>query len=417
MKKMGLVLLAATLLLCSCNETPATSSADASSTVVSEEATASVKDTSSKKDNSSKNTSSWTLDVAAFIREIDGENYFDVSAAAAASPRRPDDHEFFPEADGFVGYYIEKGVYSIDADTMHRVVKYPFKGDGSIKWASFKPENYANHPDQFDGVLPISKMDDPLFAQMCLPNEQGSPFGSAGRTNVQLKGRINASNLYPLTDAYSNALPIGQIFWDPEQELPEDAEITLCFGKITLCARTKDSDGWFIASQMDCKPDHIYPFPTGLENQDPPVTSKTKGSDRVQWVDDHYEVKLTAEDFNGKLFKDDRVTAGVLHFWGKFFQFEKGGDVLGIASSYSVWVKESKWSGCMTADIGADIRGNNAMAQAFTGINYVITDQPRLIIGHNVGPKAYDEVMDSKKVLELIEWDKFQDAKEKAARS
>ena len=86
MKKMGLVLLAATLLLCSCNETPATSSADASSTVVSEEATASVKDTSSKKENSSKNTSSWTLDVAAFIREIDGENYFDVSAAAAASP-------------------------------------------------------------------------------------------------------------------------------------------------------------------------------------------------------------------------------------------------------------------------------------------------------------------------------------------
>ena len=43
----------------------------------------------------------------AFLREIDGEKYFDVSAAMAASPRRPeDDREFFPDPDGFAGYYI-----------------------------------------------------------------------------------------------------------------------------------------------------------------------------------------------------------------------------------------------------------------------------------------------------------------------
>ena len=99
-----------------------------------------------------------------------------------------------------------------------------------------------------------------------------------------------------------------------------------------------------------------------------------------------------------------RVVSCVLHFWGTLFYFEKGSDVLGILSSYTVWVKEPEWSGCLTADIGADIRNEDKTycQQAFTGINYIITDQPRLIIGHNVGPKEYDEVMDSAKVCELI---------------
>ncbi|HAB00763.1 MAG TPA: hypothetical protein DCE08_04690, partial [Ruminococcaceae bacterium] len=114
MKRIIAVFLAA-MLLCSCGDSSATSSTK--STVSGESSP--VKDTSSKKDNSSKNTSSWVLDVAAFVREIDGEKYFDVSAAAAASPRRPDDSEFFPELDGFVGYYIEKGVYMVDAETMY----------------------------------------------------------------------------------------------------------------------------------------------------------------------------------------------------------------------------------------------------------------------------------------------------------
>ena len=40
-----------------------------------------------------------------------------------------------------------------------------------------------------------------------------------------------------------------------------------------------------------------------------------------------------------------------------------------------------------------------------------------MIIGHNVGPKAYDEVMDSEKVLELIEWDKYKDRNSIAMRA
>ena len=397
MKKLGIVLLAAVLLLCGCNETTTTSS-DGSATVSQTAA-----DTSSKKANSSKNTSSWTLDVAAFIREIDGENYFDVSAAAAASPRRPDDREFFPELDGFVGYYIEKGVYIVDADTMWRVLKCPFKGDGAIKWNDFSADNYMKNPDQYDGVLPISKMNDPLYVQMCLPNEAASDMGTAGRTDVKQNGRINAQNLFELTDRYVNALSIGAIYTNPEREIPDDAQITLCFGKIRLAARTKDSDGWFLADEADPLPKNIYPLPWQLENDPNPVKSYAIDPAHIKQVDGHYEIQLTGADLKGKNFKDDRVTGSILHFWGKFFEFEKGSDVLGIAASYTVWVKEPEWSGMLTAAIGTDIRGSDGYCQqAFTGINYEVTDQPRVVYGHNVGPKRYDEVMDSQKVCELF---------------
>ena len=78
--------------------------------------------------------------------------------------------------------------------------------------------------------------------------------------------------------------------------------------------------------------------------------------------------------------------------------------MLGIASGYTVWVKEPEWAGYLTADIGADIRNSERTycQQAFTGINYTVTDQPRVIYGHNVGPKAYDEVMDSATVCKLL---------------
>ena len=378
MKKMLTVLLAALLLLCSCNGQGETSSSG---------------NTPAAEASTDEN----------FIREIEGVKYLDVKAAAKATDTLKNKADpLFPE--DAEGYYIERGVYSVSADVMRRIIKKPFAGNGAIDWNGYLPVTLGGNEDVFDGDLPVSKIGDPLYELMCLPNEQSGLFEDFGQ-------RYNAAKLYPLTDEYANAIPIGQICWDTDKEIPDDAEITLCFGKITLCARTKDSDGWFIASQTDCKPCNIYPFPPGLDNEESPVTSIRKSDLDVQWVDDHYEVKVTAADFNGDLFNDERVTDGILHFWGKFFYFDKGSDVLGIASSYVVWVKEPEWSGYLTADIGADIRNEDKTycQQAFTGINYIITDQPRLIIGHNVGPKEYDEVMDSAKVLELVEWDKYQE--------
>ena len=383
MKKLGAALLAAILLLCGCGNTQETGSKTVSGT-------------SSKKDNSSKkNTSSWTLNVADYIREIDGEKYFDVSAAAADAPRRPIDNEFFPEPDGFVGYYIEKGVFLLSRDAILRVVEYPFKGKGAIKWMDFQPD-WVVCDDQFDGVLPISRMNDPLYVDMCLPNEE-------------IIDRTNATNMYAVADDYRNALPIAGIALAQGKSLPADAEITLCFGPIRLYARTKDSDGWFIASDTMAKPVNIYPLPWTLENDENPVHNQRIAEERITEVDGHYEVKLYGGDFTGASFDDERVESSILHFWGNFYYYDHGSDILGLASSYVVWVKEPEYAGYLVAGGAAtDLRGDNiATQQAYNGRNATITTEPTIAIGHNVGPKNYDTIMNSEQLQKLMEMDKY----------
>ncbi len=383
MKKLGAALLAAILLLCGCGNTQETGSKTVSGT-------------SSKKDNSSKkNTSSWTLNVADYIREIDGEKYFDVSAAAADAPRRPIDNEFFPEPDGFVGYYIEKGVFLLSRDAILRVVEYPFKGKGAIKWMDFQPD-WVVCDDQFDGVLPISRMNDPLYVDMCLPNEE-------------IIDRTNATNMYAVADDYRNALPIAGIALAQGKSLPADAEITLCFGPIRLYARTKDSDGWFIASDTMAKPVNIYPLPWTLENDENPVHNQRIAEERITEVDGHYEVKLYGGDFTGASFDDERVESSILHFWGDFYYYDHGSDILGLASSYVVWVKEPEYAGYLVAGGAAtDLRGDNiATQQAYNGRNATITTEPTIAIGHNVGPKNYDTIMNSEQLQKLMEMDKY----------
>ena len=403
MKKVGIVLLAAMMLLCSCNETPSTSSAGNTSSASVSEGTSSVKDTSSKKDNSSKNTSSWTLDVAAFVREIDGEKYFDVSAAAAASPRRPDDHEFFPELDGFVGYYIEKGVYTVDADTMYRVIECPFKGDGAIKWTGFKTDNWQENSDPFDGVLPISKIHDPLYQQLCLPHERNA-FSSTKNGN---------NNFEVAKTTEGNLTVLCAIYPDKEKEIPDDAVVTLCFGPMKMAVRKDDGKGWFLAVDSTGPDDthpgpsdlgNIYPLPWQLENDKNPVRSYNVGREtNVKWVDDHFEVRVTGADLNAKKFSDPRVNGVVFHTWSKFYQFDAANSIEGIATAYTVWVKEPEWSGLLAGDTGADCRqqGHDCV-QTFSSRYFIITDQPRMVYGHNVGPKRYDEIMDSEKVCELL---------------
>ena len=369
MKKMLTVLLAALLLLCSCNGQGGTSSSGG---------------TPAAEASTDEN----------FIREIEGIKYFDVKEAAKATGTLKNKADpLFPE--DAEGYYIERGTYTVSADVMRRIIKKPFAGDGAIRWEGYLPVKLGGNEDVFDGDLPVSKIGDPLYEMMCLPNEQGSYLETFAQ-------RYNAANLYPITDEYYNALPIGAVYVNPDKKLPDDAQVTLCFGNIELLARTKNSDGWFLASETLCEPINIYPLPWTLENDAKPVQNMRLAPELATKVDGHYELKLTGADLNGTSFKDERVESSVLHFWGKFYEYEKGSDVLGVVAAYTVWVKEPEWAGYLTADVGVDIRGESRTEQAFTAINFAITDQPRVIYGHNVGPKAYDTVMDSPKVCEML---------------
>ena len=336
-------------------------------------------------------------------REENGIKYYDVEAAAGKK-YRGDYSSFFPE--DAEGYYLRSGVFTVDEDTMRRVIKKPCIGNGALKWNRYRVESYMErpNPDPFDGVLPVSKIGDPLYECMCLPNEQHSPMDTRPDGTINWEGgRINAANLYDMSEPYRNALPIGAIFVNVGgKELPDDAQVTLCFEKIKLCVRTKDSDGWFVGSERLCVPTNFYPFPWQLGSAENPIDSYRLDG-KFSEVDGHCELKMSGAELKGKNFKDPRVRAGIIHFWGDFYRFENGENVIGMAPCYTVWVKEPEWSGCLTADIGIDIRmADGYCDQAITGINFAITDKPRVVFGHDVGPKAYDKIMDSEAVQKLM---------------
>ena len=130
MKKMFTVLLAALLLLCSCNGQGETSSSGGTP------------------------ASEATTDEN-FIREIEGVKYFDVKEAAKATGTLKNKADpLFPE--DAEGYYIERGVYSVSADVMRRIIKKPFAGAGAIDWNGYLPVTLGGNEDVFDGYLPVS---------------------------------------------------------------------------------------------------------------------------------------------------------------------------------------------------------------------------------------------------------------------
>ncbi len=381
MKKLLSIILVLSFVLCSCATGSEVSSEDAI-------------DLSSEISKvSSEETSSEEVDLTQYLwKEIDGLKYYDICVAAKITkPVRGDSSALFvEEADG---YYIEKGTYFVDDVTMHRILKKPFKGNGSIRWLEYREEDTYNGLYQFDGMLPISRMNDPLYVYTCLPNEQSSYM----QTN---KNRTNACIMFSPAQGDVNILTIGAIYLNDELDIPDDTKITVCLGRMTCLLKFKGQDEWVVATDAPTpdNPRHLYylPWDKGLGIEQVPISQYRK-------VDDHYEITLTAAQLRAKGHSNSRAEASCLHFWGERYYFNNPTEIEGIVSSYEVWVKEPEYSGYLTAAIGADLRDSwENIHQAFSGINYSVTSTPRVVFGHNVAPKVYDKIMDTEKIQEII---------------
>ncbi len=325
-------------------------------------------------------------------REIDGVKYYDIDIAAKIAKSGEDSSALFiEEADG---YYIEKDLYYVDDDTMFRVLEKPFKGNGAIKWIGYSRSQKHNGEKNFDGVLHISRMDDPLYVSTCLPNERSSYM----QTSV---GRIHAA-VHNAPDNEVSLLPIGAIYTNDQKTLPDDAKFTLCLGRITCAVKLKGEDDWqlVVDNPTPDKPSSIYYLPWELQSE---LGVFKLDESNLKEVDGHYEITLTGKDLNGAGINDDRVVGSVLHFWGTYYRFEDSSQIEGVVTSMEVWIKEAEYADYLTASVAADWRNaENRVHQVFCSINYAITDTPRVVFGHNVPPAVYDEIMNTEQVQELI---------------
>ena len=321
-----------------------------------------------------------------FTIEIDGVKYYDVIAAGATSDMTDHSALFVDDAEG---YYLGDMLFKVNKETFFKILEKPVAGIGSIKWIGYNAGlNFSSNPDKFDGVLPVSKMDDPLYVYMCRPSDYLSDMN-----------RANAFNMGVEADDYEYLIPIAAIHTITDKPIPNDAEFTICIGRMTLSVYT-EKDGWVLVEDLPVpsKPNHIYYMPWELEHT---LGSMTLPDSRVKLVDDHYEVSLTGAHLNGADAVAYGATGSTLHFWGSMYEIPEKYTIKGVAVSYECWIKEEKWADYLLATVGADWKtppGTSGGIQVFSGHTYAIGTEKMIAFGHNVGPIAYDEIMDTEKV-------------------
>lgn len=376
-KALALLLVVFTLFaLCACGGTTDTSS------IASQTAS---KDTSSKKEKE-------PVDDSACYAE---DGYYMIAEAAKLIKTARDDSKLFKE--GVAGYDISGGIYYVDAETMLRLTKTPCRGDGSVMLVDWEDlsKGWGDHPDQFKGAL-ATKLSDEIYMSMYLPSE-GWCF-----QRMQDRGY----NGFPANDKYANVCSIGAIYKNYDYELPDSATFTICISNARLLLNTEER-GWFVADDLkypdmsDC----LYYLPWTLEGE----LGVWGISGRINYVDDHVEIKLRGSDFNATVAKrvDDRVLECVLHFWGNQIKFDdlgvKGSDIKGVVASFDVWVKEPEYANYFVIGVGADWRTpNGTINQAFESLKYTLTNEPKTTFAHNVSPSVYDEIMDTEFVKNAL---------------
>ena len=321
--------------------------------------------------------------------------YYDIDAAAAAQGLDYNNATlpasiFVDLGENYLGYKID-GTYKVDEDTLRMLTTVDCIGDGKIKWMYFQDcGSWTGNLEQPE-YAPVDLLDDPIYMSMVLPSER----------RCFLETRTNGSFLDVAEDKWVNVMTIGAIYKNLDIEIPDNAEFTLCLSDVNLAVRTTKSNGWYEAINLKVPTvyNHMYYLPWQLSG-----TLELKN--RITYFDDHVEIKLTGADFNGTEAKKvmSQVEQCVYHFWGQMHYFNcKGSEVLGVASSYKVWVKEPEAQNYLVAGIGADWRdANGGILQAFAGAKYAITNTPKTILGHNVELSRYRDVMDSEKVQEIL---------------
>lgn len=330
------------------------------------------------------------FDEQDFTVEIDGVKYYDIIAAGATSDMKDHSELFVDDAEG---YYLGDMLFNVNEETFFKILEKPVAGTGSIKWIGFNEKlNFSTNPDKFDGILPVDKMDDPLYVYMCRPAD-----------HLTMMNRANAFNMGVESDEFEYLIPIAAIHTIVDKPIPDDAKFTLCLGRMTMSVYT-EKDGWVLVEDLDVpsKPNHIYYLPWELEHT---LGSMTLPDSKVKLVDGHYEVSLTGADLNGADGVAYGATGSTLHFWGEMYKIPEKYTILGVAVSYECWIKEKEWEDWLVATVGADWKtppGTSGGIQVFSGHPYSILTEPRIVYGHNVGPNAYDAIMDTDKVQEFM---------------
>lgn len=254
------------------------------------------------------------------------------------------------------------------ASMFQHVFTQDIAGEGYIRWDKW---NDITDEEILSGNLYLPYISDEVYTSMKLPSEVGTAMSY--RTNPSL------GEYQP--EGYINAVGMGAIYQVPGTELP--AEFDVCIGKFrTYILKDAPDAEWEVLDAHEPLDDIKYfrcarlPWSLGI--------SWRPSKDIFTYYDDYVQVHLTKKDLTNRVF----------HFYG-IKQPCISEDILGMVVIFEVWSNTEDVVGKIACTIGADQRNESGtVSQAFSGRNYMVLNQTRLIIGHNMPDSVYDKCVE-----------------------
>ena len=272
---------------------------------------------------------------------------------------------------------IPDGLYTVNKNTILTLAdskQVTVTGSGSVRWNEWKNFNKPKNDIYWSkGEIPVSKLNDPIFCSMHLPSEANHYMN---RTN----GDIHYT---PWDDTDGNAVSIGAIYKRADVDdlvLPD--EFTICLGRMKLWLYQTDS-GYIQLEDNSIYPDDINVlYKEGWSGE-----TKKLDSNLVTYYDDHIEVKLTKEIFEGY----------ILHFWGRKHIYGVTKETTKYAiCAFDCWVKEPEAENIFVSAIGVDYRNtNNEIHQGYSGRSKLLTTSPHTLWGHSIPDSEYDKIVNT----------------------
>lgn len=261
----------------------------------------------------------------------------------------------------------ENEIIEMDYDElMVTVAKQDITGEGYICWKNWKD---VRNNGLVDGNIYIPLLGDSVYTSMKLP----------GDVQTFMEYRVNPGIVAYRPKGFNRTVGIGAVYQSTGFELPD--EFNVCIGRfmVFMLKDTHDSQ-WEI---LDVKEPldkieylQLRKLPWSLREYYRP-------SEKTVFHENYVEIKLKKEDLD----------MGVLHFYGQKLPCISD-ETVGIVTIFEVWSDTEGIDGKLACEIGADYwSASGECLQAFFGRNYALTNEHKIMIGHNMPDEVYEQLV------------------------
>lgn len=258
---------------------------------------------------------------------------------------------------------------TLTKDQLLAAKKSDYPAGSTIKYDSWNVWSGWKSGQLLSGDIKTDYMDDEVYMSMKLPCEVP----------------IYRHNVNPVLYDYKpsggvNALGIGAIYPVEGAVLPEHFDFYI--GKLATYVLYEGSNEW-VTLDSHKSLNNMYYF--SLYSTPSYSFFRKLTNSEVEFGDTYTKYSLTANDFSTAL----------LHFWG-IQQPAPSQDIRALVTMYEVWTDDPNVVGKLCATIGNDQRdASGKVTQAFSGRNYAVTTDKRIVMGHNIPDDVYDELVQS----------------------